>query len=147
MTPATPAPGICSYLFAYGTLMSAAGGKMGRAQRQRLGREGSLVAPVATIAGRLHDLGDYPGLVESNTPGDVVRGEVWHLSSPDPTWLWLDAYEGIVPGNHSHNEYERLERPVMLTDGTSLSAWVYLYRRPVDPQTFIPGGNWLESLA
>jgi gamma-glutamylcyclotransferase (GGCT)/AIG2-like uncharacterized protein YtfP len=130
-------------LFAYGTLMSRATGTLGRGQRQRLSRESSELVRVGSTCGRLYDLGRYPGLVESDCPSDLVHGEVFELLELERTLRWLDAYEGIVPGDHTHNEYERCIRPILLADtGETVSAWVYVYRQDVTRARLIPDGRW-----
>lgn len=130
-------------LFAYGTLMSRATGTLGRGQRRRLSRESSELIREGSAHGRLYDLGRYPGLVESECSTDIVHGEVLELLEPERTLRWLDAYEGIVPGDHPHNEYERCIRPIVLTDtGETVMAWVYIYRHDVTRAHLIPGGRW-----
>lgn len=135
-----------AHLFVYGTLMSAAASALGRAQRQRLAREGRLLG-VATTAGRLVDLGRYPGLVSPEQPGDVVHGEVLELADPQRSLRWLDDYEGIFPGDHAHNEYARDEREVVLATGDRILAWVYLYRQPITSAKLIASGSWLAHAA
>jgi gamma-glutamylcyclotransferase (GGCT)/AIG2-like uncharacterized protein YtfP len=131
----------CRLLFAYGTLMSEDTGATGRTQRARLAAEGRPVGRGRT-EGRLYGLGRYPGLVLPGQ-GAMVEGEVHELDDPARSLAWLDAYEGIVPGQHPHNDYERCERPVTLAGGEVVSAWVYVYRRPVTPEALIGGGSWL----
>jgi gamma-glutamylcyclotransferase (GGCT)/AIG2-like uncharacterized protein YtfP len=130
-----------SHLFVYGTLMSAATSKMGRAQRGRLQRESEALGP-ATTAGRLYDLGRYPGLVAGDDAADVVHGEAFALRDPVKSLRWLDAYEGIVRGDHASNEYQRLTRPVRLADGTELTAWIYVCARDPSHCQPLPGGRW-----
>ena len=60
-----------------------------------------------------------------------MHGEVYALNDPAGALKWLDAYEGIVPGDRDQNEYERVERPVRLASGEDVAAWVYLYRKDV----------------
>jgi gamma-glutamylcyclotransferase (GGCT)/AIG2-like uncharacterized protein YtfP len=127
------------HLFVYGTLLSGAAHPMGA----RLQLQARLVGE-ASLGGRLYDLGSYPGLVETADAHQRVEGEVYTLDSPASALKWLDAYEGIVPGNHDQSDYERVERPVRLASGEELSAWVYLYRRNVRPGQAIPGGRWLQ---
>jgi gamma-glutamylcyclotransferase (GGCT)/AIG2-like uncharacterized protein YtfP len=128
------------HLFVYGTLLSTAGHPMGA----RLGREGRLVGD-ATIQGySLYSLGRYPGLVEAADAPGLVHGEVHALSHPAASLEWLDAYEGIVPGNHDQNRYERVERTVLLASGETIAAWVYLYRKRPEGRP-IAGGRWLDA--
>ncbi len=68
-----------------------------------------------------------------------MHGEVYALNSPAASLKWLDAYEGIVPGNHDQNQYERVERPVRLATGDMVTAWVYLYRKDVQAVPSDPG--------
>jgi gamma-glutamylcyclotransferase (GGCT)/AIG2-like uncharacterized protein YtfP len=128
------------YLFVYGTLMAATRHPMA----MRLARESRLVGN-GTIRGRLYDLGAYPALVETGEGDGEVHGEVRALNSPAASLPWLDAYEGIVPGRDS--DYERVERRVRLEDGRALTAWVYLYRKPVTGRRLIESGSWLAHTA
>jgi gamma-glutamylcyclotransferase (GGCT)/AIG2-like uncharacterized protein YtfP len=130
-----------SHLFVYGTLMSAATGRLGRAQRQRLQQQAKSLGP-ATTAGRLYDLGRYPGLVASDDTANVAHGEVYVLYDPARSLRWLDAYEGLVPGNHEGNEYQRAMRPVRLAGGVELTAWVYLYARDTGEARLLREGRW-----
>ena len=130
-------------LFVYGTLLSADLGTAGRAQRERLAREARVLGP-ATVPGRLYHLGRYPGLVLVATGTDIVHGELLELSSPATTLRWLDAYEGIVRGDHAHNEYERRIVDAAHAGGT-WQAWIYAYIQPIDDKTLIDGGRWLPE--
>ena len=78
-----------TYLFVYGTLMSRARGLLGASQRARLGLKGTSLGE-ATIAGRLVDLGTYPGLLEPAAAGDIVHGELFRLDRPEEVMSWLD---------------------------------------------------------
>jgi gamma-glutamylcyclotransferase (GGCT)/AIG2-like uncharacterized protein YtfP len=129
-----------SYLFVYGTLLSGAGHPMGARLRSQARLEG-----VATIPGRLYSLGRYPGLVEAAGAQERVHGELYALHDPEAALKWLDAYEGIVPGDHDRNQYVRAERPVRLVSGEEIAAWVYLYRKDVRRFAPIPGGRWLAA--
>jgi gamma-glutamylcyclotransferase (GGCT)/AIG2-like uncharacterized protein YtfP len=125
------------HLFVYGTLLSRARHPMG----ERLRREASLIGE-ASIEGRLYSLGRYPGLVESADAGDIVHGEAYALDNPASALKWLDAYEGIRPGQREKNPYDRVERPVHLAFGATLTAWVYLYRKSVRLRPPVLGGRW-----
>ena len=127
-----------SHLFVYGTLLSSTGHPMGA----RLRRQARLIGE-ASIQGLLHDLGRYPGLVETADGQARVHGELYALHDPGAALIWLDAYEGMVPGCHDQNEYQRAERPVQLASGEEVAAWVYLYRKAVGCLPAIPGGRWV----
>jgi len=124
-------------LFVYGTLLARASHPKG----ERLRREARLLG-AATIEGRLYSLGRYPVLIEADGHY-AVHGEVYALNTPATSLLWLDDYEGIVPGKPERSPYERAERPVRLASGRTLTAWVYLYRRSVRTQPEVPSGFWL----
>jgi gamma-glutamylcyclotransferase (GGCT)/AIG2-like uncharacterized protein YtfP len=127
-------------LFVYGTLLSTAGHPNG----ERLQREARLLG-AASLEGQLFDLGRYPGLVEAPGAGSRVHGEVYALDGPATSLEWLDAYEGIVPGNHGGNDYARVERRARLASGEDIPAWVYVYLRPVPAARLIPGGRWVPT--
>ncbi len=125
------------HLFVYGSLMSRSGHAMG----ERLRREARLICE-ATIGGQLYRISWYPGLVESHDAGEQVHGEVYALQAPARALAWLDAYEGLTPGNADAGDYARVERPVRLATGEEISAWVYLYRKDASKLSRIPQGRW-----
>ena len=132
------------FLFVYGTLMSGLSCAMGREQRERLGREARSFG-AGSVQGRLYDLGSYPGLVESDDPGERVMGEVLRLNAPSRTLAELDAYEGVGAGDGKHaepDEYERVPMPARLAGGTLVSAWVYVYRGALTGKSWIMSGAW-----
>ena len=96
-----------------------------------------LLAPVVTpvgpgrIAGRLVDLGAYPGAVRA--PLGHVRGEVYRVDQPD-AWATLDYAEGP--------QYPRDQVLVELDAGGTVSAFVYWYRGPLDRGVPIPAGDY-----
>ena len=128
------------HLFVYGSLMSTAGHPMG----VRLARQARLVGQ-GSIAGRLYRISWYPGLVESAEKDTRVQGEVYALNDPAQVLKWLDAYEGMVPGDQAQNEYKRVERPVLLVSGGEISAWVYIYQGSVAGLEPIPDGQWVSA--
>jgi gamma-glutamylcyclotransferase (GGCT)/AIG2-like uncharacterized protein YtfP len=126
-----------SYLFVYGSLMSTAGHRMGARLRREAQRIGA-----ATVQGRLYRVSWYPGAVDSTDPAQRVHGEVWALGDPKLALVWLDDYEGILPGRHETGEYRRVERPVRLATGAEMAAWVYLYQKDVTRLPAIADGRW-----
>lgn len=135
----------CKLLFVYGTLLRCDSGATGREQRARLGLEADWGGHART-AGLLYDLGRYPGLVVSAQPGAEVHGEIFELAAPEHSLCWLDAYEGIVPGQPTHSEYQRVLRPIVRADGDPASAWVYVYRNSVERAVLIPEGRWIDPV-
>ena len=128
------------HLFVYGSLLSAVGHRTG----QRLRSEARLVG-AASIPARLYRVGWYPGLVEARAGSARVHGEVYALTDPACTLVWLDAYESIVPGNEADNEYIRVERPVQLASGQDIVAWVYLYQKDVAGLELVADGRWVGA--
>jgi gamma-glutamylcyclotransferase (GGCT)/AIG2-like uncharacterized protein YtfP len=86
--------------------------------------------------GRLYDLGWYPGVVPSDDPADLVRGELFALpSAAAPLLAELDRYEGP--------EFSRVCAPVTLADASAVESWIYLYTREVNGLPRIASGDFL----
>jgi gamma-glutamylcyclotransferase (GGCT)/AIG2-like uncharacterized protein YtfP len=136
-----PVEGGPTYLFVYGTLMTATQGRLGAVQRARLGRHGTSLG-AATVAGQLINLGTYPGLIEPAGPDDVVHGELFQLDQPDEVISWLDSYEGVAPEPTPHDEYVRVLVPARLATGEEVAAWVYRYRGATSNFPLVTGGRW-----
>lgn len=118
-------------LFVYGTLRRGApmhGLLEGRVQ---------LVGP-ALAAGRLLDLGDYPGFVAAASRDDRVVGELYSLHADQGGALLasLDRYEGP--------RFQR-ERAVVEGPEGEVAAWLYRYCGPVLDRPVIPGGDFLRT--
>ncbi len=109
-------------LFVYGTLMPASG----HPAAGRLSRESRIVGP-GSAAGRLYDLGAYPGAAASDMPADRVHGLVLKLNQPARTLSWVDAYEGASEKTPEPRSFERVIASVRLTSGRQLDAWMYYY--------------------
>lgn len=124
------------HLFVYGTLRR----EIGSAMHDWLAARADLVGK-ATMPGRLYDLGAYPGVVPPRQPDDRVAGEVYLLPSDGAERILsvLDRYEGC---GHPEAEYRRERRAVRLHDGHCLTAWVYLYDRPVGMLPHIASGDY-----
>ncbi len=100
-------------IFVYGTLRR--GGSAASLLR------GARPLGAARFQGRLYDLGDYPGVVASEDPADVVHGDLFALPADEAEALLarLDRYEGP--------EYRRVQLRVERADGEHCEAWLYLY--------------------
>ena len=82
------------------------------------------------VAGRLIDLGAYPGAV-SDAHGRIA-GEVYEIGAP-ALWTVLDSAEGP--------QYHRGEVGVRMDDGAERVAFIYWYRGPLRGIP-IPGGDY-----
>lgn len=132
-------------LFVYGTLMrSAAAAKLGRDMRARLEREATWLG-VATVAGRLYDLGRYPILIKPSGESELADGEVWRLADAEQAFRWLDPYEGIPPGQLIGPGYERITERVTLESGSIIEAWLYRYISPAATARRIHG-RWQPAV-
>lgn len=133
---------IAAYLFVYGTLMSHASRAAIGGDERRLLHASATSLGAATVAGRLYDLGSYPGLVTSPDAADRVHGEVLELADPERLFARLDPYEGIDPARPDGGDYRRDLRPARLADGRELMAWVYVFRGPVAGCPRLADGRW-----
>jgi gamma-glutamylcyclotransferase (GGCT)/AIG2-like uncharacterized protein YtfP len=105
------------HLFVYGTL------KRGESRHRFLAGQ-TFVAPARTRPlYRLHDLGDFPGLVESAV-GLTIEGELWEVD--EACLLRLDRIEGCDMGLYRRALVE------LASPHDALSAVTYLYEKNID---------------
>jgi gamma-glutamylcyclotransferase (GGCT)/AIG2-like uncharacterized protein YtfP len=116
-------------LFIYGTLLPGL-----RLQAEMHGAES--LGP-AKVAGRLVDVGRYPGLVHGE--GEVL-GAVYRVSGAQ--LARLDAVEDMVPGERAASQYWRERVPVLHGALAGQSVWTYVYNRPVDGLKPIAHGDY-----
>jgi gamma-glutamylcyclotransferase (GGCT)/AIG2-like uncharacterized protein YtfP len=127
------------FLFVYGTLRRGTDSKM----HHFLARHADFIGN-ATYQGKLYKIGEYPGAVPAGDPSDLVQGEVYRLRDPDSVLARLDRYEGCGPGFAEPAEYIRKIRPVRLSSGEAIQAWVYLYNRTTDNLERVPAGDFFD---
>lgn len=126
-------------IFVYGTLRSDAASVW----HERLIRPVGTVVGSGRVAGRLYDLGLYPGLVPPRFCSERVRGEVWEVqASVIPA---LDRYEGTRPYVAPPAEYRRDRALVRMDDGRLISAWVYYYQLSTGGARRIRSGDYLAA--
>jgi gamma-glutamylcyclotransferase (GGCT)/AIG2-like uncharacterized protein YtfP len=128
-------------LFVYGTLRRDPAHEM----FQLLARTARFVSE-ARVAGRLYDLGTYPGMTLS--PNDTyVKGELYDVH-PDH-WQnaieQLDAYEACRDADPQPHEYRRELVRAELPSGKAVRAWAYVLNRPVLGFREIPSGDYLAA--
>jgi len=126
-----------SYLFVYGTLRRDAQHPMA----SYLNQQARWIGP-ACYQGKLYQVADYPAVVASSHPADTVYGEVYQLLTAE-LWSILDDYEECSPSFPAPTEYQRVLQTVYLANGNAISAWIYLYNRPVSSLKVIASGDFL----
>lgn len=100
-------------LFVYGTLKRGC-------KNHHLMSAGTYLGDARTAPGyRLHDLGDFPGMVVDATDTAGVTGEVWSVSAA--ALARLDAFEGVPEGLY------RRERVPLLPPFAGTEVHTYLY--------------------
>ena len=128
------------YLFVYGTLRRGANHPM----HQLLMQNGRFIG-MAHFQGKLYQVTHYPAVVASANPDEQVLGEVYQLLQPEQTLPQLDKYEECSADFPAPQEYRREMQQVVLENGDSLTAWVYLYNRDTRMLTPIPSGDFLSQ--
>ena len=116
-------------IFIYGTLLPGL----------RLAAEmhGAQFVGPALIAGRLIDVGRYPGLLQGD---GQVTGEVYEVD--DAHLARLDGVEGVVPADRAESHYWREVVTVVGGPLQGQSVQTYVYNHPVDDCTPIPHGDY-----
>lgn len=125
------------HLFVYGTLMRKSDHEL--ADRLRLNTK---FLGKAVYNGRLFMVDYYPGVIPSDTPDDLVHGEVYELTGSCPLLSELDAYEECGPGFPEPTEYIRELQTVTMANGEKRSVWIYLYNHPTTDLPRIPSGRF-----
>jgi gamma-glutamylcyclotransferase (GGCT)/AIG2-like uncharacterized protein YtfP len=128
-------------LFVYGTLRRDPKHEM----FQLLAKAAHFVGE-ARVAGRLYDLGAYPGMAVEHD-GRYVRGELYEI---DPS-AWsrvieqLDEYEGCSDRDPKPHEYSRELVKAQLPSGQTIDAWAYVLKRSPSGLPEIPSGDYLSA--
>lgn len=129
-------------LFVYGTLRRDPVHEM----FHLLARSARFVSE-ARVAGRLYDLGTYPGMTLSPN-GKFVKGEIYEVQ-PDH-WQdviqQLDEYEACREDDPEPHEYRRELVRAELPSGQAVQAWAYILNRPNAGLREIPSGDYLSVL-
>jgi len=127
------------YLFVYGTLKRSIANPVGSMMRVHANYRAE-----AVIAGRIYDLGPYPGIIIEDC-GAAVYGELYEIVHPNALLALLDAYEGCGSGDPFPHEFVRVEATVRDTDGIDYRAWVYAYQGQVDQNRVLTSGYYQPS--
>lgn len=125
------------HLFVYGTLRS---GRVPAAIAPALAGGRSL--GTARVAGRLYDLGPYPGARLGGAPGDEIEGEVLALPDLETRLADLDRYEGYRPEAPDASVYLRTSCDACLASGETIRCFVYVIAEEPPAERRIPDGRW-----
>jgi len=128
------------HLFVYGTLRLGAEHPLA----ELLSRSADYLGPAAA-RGKLFLIGNYPGMVNSEDPTDLVYGDLFRLHPGTPLLRQLDDYEECAPGYPEPTEYLRCLARVTNQQGIDYSAWFYLYNRPTEHLPRIDSGDFLAE--
>ena len=127
-------------LFTYGTLRRAAG----NAAHRLLADSAELVGH-GFVRGRLYQATDFPVLVP-DPQGGQVAGEIYRVFAPSAMFVRLDQYEGYDPSLPDTSEFRRDQVQVAMNDGRTVTAWAYVYQRPLFDLQPIPHGDYARFL-
>jgi gamma-glutamylcyclotransferase (GGCT)/AIG2-like uncharacterized protein YtfP len=125
-----------AHLFVYGTL------RKGFRSHGWLSRLHARLIATGSVRGRLYDLGEYPGAVESERDADRVQGEVYWLPSAAQAIRILDKFEGFDPARPAFNLFERRKTTVVITAGGEKRAWIYWLGSSLSLGRRVPSGNY-----
>jgi len=127
-----PVPSDSGCVFVYGGLM--------RGFDLHHHMAGGAFVSVAAAAGRLYDIGAYPGMIEGD---GTVHGELYRFGDVAVALEVLDEVEEYDPLDAAGSQYVRVVRAVHLEkDGSVAPAWLYLYNRDVKGLPQIKSGDW-----
>ncbi|MDW7673632.1 MAG: gamma-glutamylcyclotransferase family protein [Bacillota bacterium] len=126
-------------LFVYGTLMS-------KCQQAALFFPHNAKYIEATTLGKLIDLGEYPGMVPSDDPTDLIYGEVVIAEDKwQEVLAKLDEYEDYLACDEANSLYVRRKAVATITEtGEKIEVWCYLYNQDIKDYPIISSGSWLE---
>lgn len=113
--------------------------------------ESDIVAmePAVFSGGQLYDMGYYPMLVTA-VPPKTVHGMAVTVDPAQYQAVMqrLDALEGYNPDEPEESAYQRQVVAVILADGRSQQAWVYLGDLAlVQGKPVVPDGDWATYTA
>lgn len=77
--------------------------------------------------------GGFPGLIQSDSEDDVIIGELYNVDVTDANHM--DRLEGYRRDDTERSMFNRVYV-------AEYEAWVYVWNRPVNEDTYVETGNW-----
>jgi gamma-glutamylcyclotransferase (GGCT)/AIG2-like uncharacterized protein YtfP len=96
------------------------------------------------IQGKLYEVNGYPGAIESHSKHDKVYGELYKIVDANLVLATLDEYEECTDKFPKPHEYIRKKLPISLSDGGSVTAWVYIFNHDVANLVQISSGDYSQ---
>lgn len=127
------------FIFVYGTLRKEFPSSISAV----LDRYCDFLSP-GHMQGKMYEVGEYPGVIESDNPEDVVHGDIYRIIDPEIVLTVLDEYEGCAEKFSRPHEYVRKKKTVSMPGGESLFAWVYIYNHDVAGFRRIKRGDYIN---
>ncbi|MEO8147978.1 MAG: gamma-glutamylcyclotransferase family protein [Bacteroidia bacterium] len=114
------------YIFLYGTLRKEFNHHVFKKVEDKLDYVGK-----GFVKGKIFDIGEYPGLIESTGNQSVVEGDVYSIKNEtEKVFKLLDRYEGFIEGNLNKSEYIRKRKDIQLIrEDKKIRSWIYIYNR------------------
>lgn len=127
------------FLFVYGTLRKA----MTTVMSAVLTRHCDYVAE-GYMHGKLYEVNSYPAAIESSEPHTKVYGELYQIINSALVLPALDAYEECTATFLEPHEYIRKLLTITLFDGSTVTAWVYIFNHDVSRLAPIHSGDYVR---
>ena len=128
------------FIFVYGTLRKEFSSSMSSI----LQRCCNYLSP-GQMQGKMYEVGEYPGAVESDNPEDIVHGDIYSIIDPEIVLPVLDEYEECSEKFSRPHEYVRKMKMISTPGGESISAWVYIYNHDVTGFPRIRSGDYING--
>lgn len=128
-------------LFAYGSLRRGSGHPMQSVLSNNAGYIGE-----AAFQGKLFLVEDFPGVVPSSDPGDIIKGDLYELRSKE-ILSKLDRYEGFDADRKEESLFLRKLMTVrLLPQEKDIIAWIYIYNGETGHLPIIKSGDYLSFM-
>ncbi|HVF10966.1 MAG TPA: gamma-glutamylcyclotransferase family protein [Abditibacteriaceae bacterium] len=127
------------HIFVYGTLLP----ELVPPTLTRLAAQLRPVAP-ARVRGRLYDLTFYPGAVVDAAADSYITGYVYALPEDPELLSFIDRYESFDPADPQYSLYLRQRHPALLSDGSEIECWIYVYNLATEGVPLIEGGDYAK---